>query len=106
VSFSEATGQWKDTGKPEDLLEANRVILETMLPANEAVILGKVDVHSDIAEGSGGDGGADYCPPDQGPSHCGRSCGIKRQVQPARSIKRMAAMASRIGYLRGLAALG
>ncbi len=49
VSFSEVTGWWKDTGKPEDLLEANRVVLDTMLPGNGPDIQGEVDAASDIA---------------------------------------------------------
>jgi glucose-1-phosphate thymidylyltransferase len=49
VSFSEATGWWKDTGKPEDLLEANRVVLDTMLPGLGPEIQGEVDAASDIA---------------------------------------------------------
>ncbi len=49
VSFSEATGWWKDTGKPEDLLEANRVVLDAMLPGTGPDIRGEVDARSDIA---------------------------------------------------------
>jgi glucose-1-phosphate thymidylyltransferase len=49
VSFSETTGWWKDTGKPEDLLEANRVVLDTILPGVEPEIQGEVDAVSDIA---------------------------------------------------------
>jgi glucose-1-phosphate thymidylyltransferase len=49
VSFSEATGWWKDTGKPEDLLEANRVVLDTMVPGVWPALQGEVDPASDIA---------------------------------------------------------
>jgi glucose-1-phosphate thymidylyltransferase len=45
VGYSEITGWWKDTGKPTDLLEANRLVLDNILPCNE----GDVDKQSDVA---------------------------------------------------------
>jgi glucose-1-phosphate thymidylyltransferase len=47
VGYSEITGWWKDTGKPEDLLEANRLILDRILQPTDNE--GKVDSSSDIA---------------------------------------------------------
>lgn len=45
VGFTEITGWWKDTGKPIDLLEANRLILEHQ----KSDIRGEVDENSFIA---------------------------------------------------------
>lgn len=45
VSYSEITGWWKDTGKPYDLLEANRLVLENQ----EMNIAGDVDDASVIS---------------------------------------------------------
>jgi glucose-1-phosphate thymidylyltransferase len=45
ISYSEITGWWKDTGKPEDLLEANRLVLSTL--TNN--VKGKVDQKSTLA---------------------------------------------------------
>ena len=45
VTFSEITGWWKDTGKPEDLLEANRLVLDKM---TEEAILGDVSSDSEV----------------------------------------------------------
>ena len=44
IGFSEITGWWKDTGKPIDLLEANRLVLEH----SESRIEGDVDNNSYI----------------------------------------------------------
>ncbi len=45
ITYSEITGWWKDTGKPEDLLEANRLILENL----EQESLGEADEQSHLA---------------------------------------------------------
>jgi glucose-1-phosphate thymidylyltransferase len=49
VGYSEITGWWKDTGKPEDLLEANRFVLDQVLDATGPAIRGEVDAESDVA---------------------------------------------------------
>jgi len=45
IGYTEITGWWKDTGKPTDLLEANRLVLDNIAPANE----GSVDERSTVA---------------------------------------------------------
>lgn len=45
IGYAEITGWWKDTGKPSDLLEANRLILDSTLPRLD----GSIDESSDIA---------------------------------------------------------
>jgi len=45
IGFAEITGWWKDTGKPTDLLEANRLVLDNIQPN----ICGEVDARSTIA---------------------------------------------------------
>lgn len=48
VSFSEITGWWKDTGKPLDLLEANRLVLENMKPRSEGLVDHKSHVAGNV----------------------------------------------------------
>lgn len=45
IGYAEITGWWKDTGKPVDLLEANRLVLDNIAPR----IDGEVDSSSDVA---------------------------------------------------------
>jgi glucose-1-phosphate thymidylyltransferase len=45
VGYAEITGWWKDTGKPTDLLEANRLVLDNITPA----LRGDVDERSTVA---------------------------------------------------------
>ncbi|MGB2960061.1 MAG: glucose-1-phosphate thymidylyltransferase [Bacteroidota bacterium] len=45
IGYAEITGWWKDTGKPTDLLEANRLVLESIQPEME----GDVDRQSVLA---------------------------------------------------------
>lgn len=45
VGYAEITGWWKDTGKPADLLEANRLVLDNLTPD----IRGTVDAASTVA---------------------------------------------------------
>ncbi len=45
VGYTEITGWWKDTGKPADLLEANRLILDSITSRTD----GEVDNQSDVA---------------------------------------------------------
>lgn len=45
VGYTEITGWWKDTGKPNDLLEANRLVLDNITPS----VQGEVDARSAVA---------------------------------------------------------
>jgi glucose-1-phosphate thymidylyltransferase len=49
ITFSEVESWWKDTGKPEDILEANRLVLDQLLLREGSRIEGQVDSATDIA---------------------------------------------------------
>lgn len=49
VTFSEITGWWKDTGKPQDILEANRLVLENMRSKMDGLIDHRSHVTGNVA---------------------------------------------------------
>ena len=53
VGYSEITGWWKDTGKPTDLLEANRLVLDNIEPKIEGTIDRSSTVAGTIVMGAG-----------------------------------------------------
>lgn len=84
VDSFEVNGWWKDTGKPEDVLDANQLILETVktdikgIIENNVIIKGRVliDENTVIKEGS----------VIKGPAIIGKNCEIKGYVGPYTSI--------------------
>jgi glucose-1-phosphate thymidylyltransferase len=53
ISYSEITGWWKDTGKPSDLLEANRLVLDNIEDSRKSKIIdtkimGKVSIGKNV----------------------------------------------------------
>ena len=90
VGFSEITGWWKDTGKPEDLLEANRFVLDHVLEATGPVIRGLVDLASDVAGKVVVEEGARVIGSQiRGPAIIGRDCVVENSyIGPFTSIGR------------------
>ncbi|UCD07882.1 MAG: glucose-1-phosphate thymidylyltransferase [Candidatus Aenigmatarchaeota archaeon] len=48
VKYRIVTGWWKDTGKPEDILEANRLVLDDIKPTNKGKIDEEVNMHGRV----------------------------------------------------------
>lgn len=53
VSYSEITGWWKDTGKPSDLLEANRLVLDNINDERKGYIDEQSTVSGRVVMGKG-----------------------------------------------------
>jgi glucose-1-phosphate thymidylyltransferase len=51
VGYTEVTGWWKDTGRLEDLLEANRLVLDQRLAKEGAFVAGTVDAATTVEGG-------------------------------------------------------
>jgi glucose-1-phosphate thymidylyltransferase len=51
VGYDMVDGWWKDTGKPEDLLEANELVLSDIKPTNEGTIAEDANIAGNVAIG-------------------------------------------------------
>lgn len=51
VGYDMVDGWWKDTGKPEDLLEANELILSDLKPSNEGTVEDDANIVGNVAIG-------------------------------------------------------
>lgn len=74
VSAHIVTGWWKDTGKPEDILDANRLVLDELQPRVDGVVEAGAEVKGRVAIGPGTvvQAGAVI----HGPAVIGRDCRI------------------------------
>lgn len=84
VGYTEITGWWKDTGKPADLLEANRLVLDNLTAHNG----GTIDKLSDVAGKVVVETGAKIINSKiRGPAIIGRDCLIENSyIGPFTSI--------------------
>jgi glucose-1-phosphate thymidylyltransferase len=53
VNVQRVQGWWKDTGKPEDLLEANRLILQELKPYNHGKVEETATLNNNVGVGEG-----------------------------------------------------
>ena len=53
ITYHEVTGWWKDTGRPEDILEANQLVLRDLKPAVRGKLEEGVSVSGNVEVGNG-----------------------------------------------------
>ena len=53
VTYSEITGWWKDTGKPSDLLEANRLVLDNLREERQGAVVENSTLAGRVSLGAG-----------------------------------------------------
>ena len=52
ITYEEVSGWWKDTGRPEDILEANRLVLKDLKSSMRGKIEGDVSGNVDVGDGT------------------------------------------------------
>lgn len=73
VGWTKVEGWWKDTGKPEDILEANRLVLDDLTPMIRVEVKGEIRGRVSINEGTK----VNETSVIKGPALLGRDCLIK-----------------------------
>ena len=73
VGYANVTGYWKDTGKPEDIIDANRLVLDGLEECLEGKIINS-DIHGRVRIG---DGSVVDNTRIKGPTIIGKNCKIK-----------------------------
>ena len=53
IIYHEVSGWWKDTGRPEDILEANRLVLDDLKPAHKGKVEPGASVTGNVSIGDG-----------------------------------------------------
>ena len=73
VGWTKVEDWWKDTGKPQDILEANRLILDDLTPGIKGEVMGEIRGRVSIATGTKVNKNSVI----KGPALIGRDCLIK-----------------------------
>ncbi len=53
ITYHEVSGWWKDTGRPEDILEANQLVLKDLKPSTKGKIDEEVSISGSVEVGEG-----------------------------------------------------
>lgn len=79
ISYDTVTGWWKDTGTPEDILHANRLILDSIGTSNQFVLTEGAKIHGNIVIGKNTTISRDSFV--KGPAIIGEHCNIGPSVR-------------------------
>jgi len=79
IEYDIVTGWWKDTGTPEDIIHANKLVLESIGTENQFLIDGDSEIKGDIVIGKGSEISQDSFV--TGPVIIGRNCKIGPAVR-------------------------
>jgi glucose-1-phosphate thymidylyltransferase len=79
IEYDTVTGWWKDTGTPEDIIHANKLVLDSIGTENQFLIDNDAEIKDNVVVGTGTviDNGSIII----GPVIIGKNCAIGKGVQ-------------------------